>query len=163
MGALAPRYKPKLPSFLSFPIGAEVINGFVRDVPQFGSLELVFSADPMLSAIRFRRLIEADEPHPVLRADFVRWDKKPSIGDEFQEYLQGKWSLWVYPVRRALKAKARQILVAQGLPRIVEWLALDRPPSWYFGRKRCEVVFVPKDETVRIEEIVEASYFLVKK
>jgi hypothetical protein len=84
MGAVAPRDKPKLPSFLSFPIGADVINAFVRNVPQFGSLELVFSAGPMRSAIRFRRLIEADEPHLVLRADFVRWEKKPSIGDDLR-------------------------------------------------------------------------------
>src|SRR5437763_11606389 len=98
MGTLAPRYKPKLPSFLSFPIGAEAISTFVKDVPQFACLELVFSADPMLSATRFRRLIEADEPHPVLRADFVRWEKRPSNGDEqwVQKYLQRKWSLWAY-------------------------------------------------------------------
>jgi hypothetical protein len=159
MGTLAPRYKPKLPSFLAFPIGAEAISTFVRDVPQFGCLELVFSADPMLSATRFRQLIEAEEPHPVLRADFVRWDKRPSIGDVqwVQEYLQGKWSLWAYPVRRTLKATARQALVAEGLPLIVKWLAHGRSPSWYFGRKSCEVFFVPKDGTVRIGESVEAS------
>jgi hypothetical protein len=159
MEGLAPRSKPKLPSYLSFPIGTEAISAFLKDVPQFGSLDLVFSADPMRSVTRFRRVIEADKPHPVLRAQFVRWEKKPSIGDEswLQEYLQGKWSLWVYPVRRILKPKAKQALVSQGLPRIAEWLALDRPPSWYFGRKSCEVVFVPKDETVRIEESVEAT------
>lgn len=159
MGGLAPSYKPELPSFLSFTIGTDAISGLLQGVPQFGSLELVFSADPLLSATRFRRLVEADEPHPVLRAHFVRWDKKPSIGDELwvQEYLQGKWTLWIYPVRRTLKAKARQALIAKGLPGIAKWLALDRPPSWYFGRKSCEVVFVPKDETVRIEESVEAS------
>src|SRR4030095_7045459 len=159
MGNLAPRNKPKLPSFLSFPVGADAINAFVKDVPQFASIELIFSADPMLSATRFRRLIEADEPHPVLRADFVRWDKRPSIGDELwvQEYLQGKWSLWAYPVRRTLKARARQALVAEGLPGIVKWFALDRSSSWYFGCKSCEVVFVPADGTVRVEESVEAS------
>jgi hypothetical protein len=48
-------------------------------------------------------------------------------------------------------------LVAEGLPGIVKWFALDRSPSWYFGRKSCEVVFVPADGTVRVEESVEAS------
>jgi hypothetical protein len=159
MGGLAPSSKPKLASFLSFPIGAEAINVSLKDVPQFSSLELVFSADPILSATNFRRLIEADEPHVVLRARFERWDKKPSIGDAswVQEYLHGKWSLWVYPVRRQLKAQAREAVLTRGLPKIAEWLSLDRPSSWYFGRKICEMVFVPKENAIRIEESIEAT------
>jgi hypothetical protein len=158
MSTLVPLNKPKLPSYLSLPVGAEAISACIKDVPQFGSIELIFRADPLLSATRFRHLVEADQPHAVLRAESVRWEKKPSIGgDEYQEYLRGKWRLWAYPVRRALKAEARQLLVAQGLPRMAEWLALDRPPSWYFGRKHCSVVFVPKEETLRIEETNEAS------
>jgi hypothetical protein len=157
MEALAPNAKPKLPSFLSFPIGAVAISAVLQDVPQFGSLELVFSPNPMQSATRFHRFIRADQSHPVLRAHFVRWDKRPSIGDEWAEYLQGKWSVSVYPVRRTHKAKARQLLVAQGLPGLRKWLARDRPPSWYFGRKSCEVIFEPKDETMRVEESTEAS------
>ena len=82
MGGLAPTHKPRLPSFLSFPIGADVVSVSLKAVPQFSSLELVFSGDPISSATKFRRLIEADEPHGALRARFERWDKKPSIGDE---------------------------------------------------------------------------------
>lgn len=47
MGGLTPTYKPKLPSFLSFPIGADVLSVSLKDVPQLSSLELVFSADPI--------------------------------------------------------------------------------------------------------------------
>ena len=159
MGGLAPRSKPKLPSFLSFPIGAEALSASLKAVPQFSSLELVFSAYPILSATNFRRLIEADEPHVVLRARFERWDKKPSIGDEswVQEYLHGKWTLRVYPVRRQLKAQAREALVGHGLPKIAEWLSVDRPSSWYFGRKACEVVFLPTESAVRVDESIEAT------
>lgn len=112
-----------------------------------------------MSATKFRRLIEADEPHVVLRARFERWDKRPSIGSEswVQEYLHGKWSLWVYPVRRQLKAQAREALVAQGSPNIAEWLSLERPSSWYFGRKVCYIVFVPKENAVQVEESIEAT------
>jgi len=159
MGGLAPTSKPKLPSFLSFPIGADRLSAALKAVPQFSALELVFSADPILSAMKFRRLIEADEPHVVLRARFQRWDKKPSIGNEpwVQEYLHGKWSVWVYPVRRQLKAQAREALVAQGLPKIAEWLSVNRPASWYFGRKVCEIVFLPKESAVRVDGSIEAT------
>ena len=105
MGGLAPASKPKLPSFLSFPIGADLLSASLKAVPQFSALQLVCSTDPILSATNFRRLIEADQPHVAVRARFERWDKKPSIGDEpwVQEYLHGRWSLWVYPVSRRLK------------------------------------------------------------
>jgi len=151
--------KPKLPSFLSFPVGLEAITAALNDAPQLATLDLFFSADPILSATRFRRVIEADEPHPVLSIRFTRWDKKPSLGDDpwVKDYLNGKWSLWVYPVRRALKARAKDALVREGLPQIARWLTTARPSSWYWGRKRCDVVFVPSEGTLRIEELTEAS------
>jgi hypothetical protein len=159
MGGLAPTSKPKLPSFLSFPIGADGLSASLKAVPQFSSLELVFSADPILSTTKFRRLIEADKPHVVLRARFERWDRNPSIGNEswVQEYLHGKWSLWVYPVRRQRKAQAREALVGEGLPRIAEWLSVDRPSSWYFGRNVCEIVFLPKESAVRVDQFIKAT------
>lgn len=159
MGGLAPSYKPKLPSFLSFPVGTDAIGAALKDVPQFTSLRLVFSPDPIVSATTFRRLVESDQPHVVLRARFERWDKNPSLGDDswVLEYLSGRWSLWVYPVRRQLKAVARAVLIDRALPKIAEWLSVERPASWYFGRESCEIVFIPKDGAVRIEESVEKT------
>jgi hypothetical protein len=100
-------------------------------------------------------VVESGEPHLVLSARFERWEKRPSISDEWQKYLDGRWSLWVYPVRRQLKAVAKTVLIDRGLARISDWLSAERPESWYFGRKACDVIFIPDDGEVRIDEIVE--------
>ena len=134
-----------------------MIGSALRDVPQLTSLELVFSADPLLSATTFRQVVESGDPHLVLRASFERWDKRPSISEGWQDYLNGRWSLWVYPVRRQLKVVAKTILIDRGLPKIADWLSAGRPQSWYFGRKVCEVTFIPQEGVLRIEERVEKT------
>lgn len=121
------------------------------------SLELAFSADPILSATTFRRIVENDEPHSVLRACFERWEKQPSISEQFRDYLTGRWRLWIYPVRRELRAVAKVALIDDGLPKIAKWMSLERPESWYFGRKVCEVIFIPREGSVKAEEKVEKS------
>jgi hypothetical protein len=63
-------------------------------------------------------IVESDELHSVLRACFERWDKRPSISERFRDYLTGRWRLWIYPVRRELKAVAKVALIDDGLPNI---------------------------------------------
>jgi len=67
------------------------------------------------------------------------------------------WRLEVFPVPRELKAVARRQLVETGVPAIRKWLAAERPPSWYYGRKRCDVIFSGGSGTVTIDEVVEAA------
>lgn len=155
---LKTRNKPKLPQFLSFPVGGQALSTCLIGIPQFDTLELVFSASPSLSATTFRRLVDADEPHLVLSARFDRWDKGPSMGDDpwIQEYLDGKWSLCVYPVRRQRKSQAREALLKDALPHVARWFSTGRAPSWCWGRKRCNVMFVPAEGVVRVDEVVEA-------
>jgi len=92
MSGLVPRYKPKLPPYLSFPIGADAIGNALKDIPQLSSLKLVFYPNPIPSATKFRQVVELGEPHLVLSARFERWEKRPSISDEWQEYLDGRSS-----------------------------------------------------------------------
>ncbi len=108
-------------------------------------INLGFRGHPGLSAMEFRQTIEAGRPHVIMTAEFVRWDKKPSIGNEswLQEYLQGKWSLDIYPVVRNQRAAAKAVLLAEGLPKITEWFSKKRAPSWYWGRKYFHVMFWP--------------------
>src|SRR5262245_33712244 len=105
--------KPKLPAYLSFPLGLEAIASALCMAAQLPSLAIIFSANPIHSATRFRQLLESEAPHAVLSARFIRWDKKPSIGNDtgVKDYLNGRWSLWVFPVRRDRKAKAKNVLV----------------------------------------------------
>src|SRR5438876_12375475 len=58
MGALLkPGCKPKLPQFLSFPVGVQALSISLTGIPQFDALELVFSASPNLRATTFRRQV----------------------------------------------------------------------------------------------------------
>ncbi len=92
----------------------------------------------------------------ILRVDFVRWDKSVSIGNDpmWQEFLRGLWSLRVYPVRRTLKSTARDALIARGLPLVVDWITERRDPSWYYGRKECELQFNPANGLVKFHQEV---------
>jgi hypothetical protein len=137
--------KPRLPTFLSYPIGAEALSDGLRGIPQFEELTLRFWDNPVNRASTFRRLVETDAPHMVLRAMFERVGK----------LLHGQWKVDVYPVRRDRKSHARVALVKDALPRIVSWFSEERPPSWYWGRKCCNVVFIPAEGTVRFEDIIE--------
>ena len=121
-------------------------------------MNLVFSASPLRSATAFHRLVETDEPHLLLSARFERWDKRVSLGDEswVQKYLHGRWSLWLYPVRRQKRSMASILLVETALPQVARWFASARAPSWYWGRKRCDVTFLPVTGEVRLEEVVDA-------
>ena len=153
------QYKPKLPRYLSFPLGFESIATALDSVPVFAEIDLTFSAYPVLSATDFRRIIDANEPYIVISARYVKWDKGPSLGSEewVQDYLRGKWELWVYPVARRLRADAKRILLESGMPKIVEWFSCERPSSWYSGRKKCDLVFVPDEQSIRIDTKEEKS------
>jgi len=156
---LKTQFKPKLPQFLSFPVGVQALSAHLAGIPQFDALELAFSTSPNRSKTMFRHLVEADETHLVLSARFDRWDKRRSLGDDpwIQEYLQGKWSLWIYPVRRQRGSQAKEALLNDALPQVARWFSTARVPSWYWGRKRCNVMFAPADGGVRVDEVIEAS------
>ena len=151
--------KPRLPSLLSYPIGAERIASAIESAPQFEELELSFSSHPGASAQAFQHAVRIGDPHLVLRAAFDRWEKSPSIGDEawLQKYLRGRWVLNVYPVARSSKSLATVALRDVGLPAIAAWLKAERTESWLWGSKRCDIMFMPGDGTLRIEEFEQAG------
>ena len=149
-----PRFKPKLPRFLSFPIGFEAVKTALHTVPIFNELELSFSKHSVLSSTKFRKIVESECPYTVLTACFVRWGKSPSFGDDpwIQANLRGRWTVWLYPCARESKATAKAAILTNGLPKIAQWLSEERPETWYSGRKSCEVIFIPKEKTVKISE-----------
>jgi hypothetical protein len=147
---LQPQYRDKLPEQLSYPVGAEVLSRELEKHSDLPDLELVFRASPISSTSNFQQLIARGLPHVILRVYFARWDKSVSIGNDpsWQKYLRGVWSLSVYPVRRILKSKAREALITAGLPLVAGWMTRRRDPSWYYGRKECEIQFDTDDGTV---------------
>jgi hypothetical protein len=149
--------KAKLPRFLSYPLPWESVVARLSSVPQWEGLHFYLPPHPGSSAVAFHQTVQAQEPQLVLRACFDRWDKRPSIGDDFRDYLQGRWSIWLYPVSRTLRARTKESLETKGLPAVAMWLAAKRPESWYWGRRSCNIVLIPADMSLRIEEDVEAG------
>lgn len=69
-------HKPRLPPWLSYPIGFEHISHALGSVPQSDALELVFfdNPDPHMKAMAFRKTVELGSPHLVVSGRFDRWD-----------------------------------------------------------------------------------------
>jgi hypothetical protein len=142
---------------LSFPVGVQVVESALGGISQLEELEIRFKQQCGISATDFRHLIESGKPHLIASAGFDRWDKRPSIGrEEWDDFLRGLWTLQIYPVARQKKSAARALLIQEGLPILRRWFEAGRPGSWYWGRKRCHVVFDPLELTITSQDIVEA-------
>jgi len=140
--------KPKLPAYLSFPLTYQAVSQGLQMVTFADSIELLFSLP--LSATEFRKTVTARESYPVVIAEYVRWDRALSHGDDnwIQEYHDGKWSLRVYPCARDQRAEIKNALKSRGLPFVKEWFDRKRPDSWYFGRKTCEIWLDPETQKI---------------
>ena len=77
--------------FLSFPVGFETVKSSLDSVPFLDEISLYFSACPYRSNVEFHRTIRQAAPHRVANAGFVRWDKRPSLGNNpvVQAFLEG--------------------------------------------------------------------------
>lgn len=148
---MKPREKPKLPKYLSFPVGFDAVSAAFATVPFVDEIILSFDNGFGASQVQARDVIESNEPHFVLRGEFYRWDKRLGVAVAGERLHQGAWDVYVFPVRRDLKPIARKTILQDGLPRLVEWFCTERPESWYWGRKRCNVIFDPSEGTVRTE------------
>lgn len=123
-------------------------------------MEFVFWSYEGPSRLVFHQKVQAGLPYVLISVRFARWDKRPALsgrGTLQSEYLAGKWSLWIYPVSSERKAGARELLMSHGLPSLVTWLCQERAESWYWGRKRCDLIFHGAEETLRVRDLVEAS------
>jgi len=151
-------YKPRLSNRLSYPIGFEALEHALGQVPMFGEIELSFYAHSGRTATESRRTIEAKRTHLIVRAGFARWDKRLSSRDEWlQRLFRGIWSLHVYPVAREFRAVAKNCLLVDGLPQLSRWFSAERPSSWYWGRKSCDVYFLPDVGRVRVTTTEKAQ------
>jgi hypothetical protein len=148
------RYKSKLPHTLSYPVGAEAVSESLKGVPQEPALSIGFYARPTIFASEFREMRDSNSPYPIFNAAFRHIQPGLSASNQFiaEGWYEETWELSVYPVPRDLKSMARQALLSEGLPRIRKWLTAERPPSWWYGRKHCEIFFVEGEGRIIVRE-----------
>lgn len=138
-------YKAKLPKFLSYPIGAELLTEGLSSVPQLDKLTVSFSAIPGLLK---KDLLFRSRPYRVVEVSYKHL--RPTLSSPNPKsifatgYYDETWGIWVSAVPSELKSKARQLLLEEGLPKVVSWLSVERTPLWMVERQYFEVLF---DET----------------
>ena len=139
MSAIIPtKFKSKLPQRLSFPIGAETLSEALLSVPQFEKLTATFfyyskANDFPKESVEFS----------VIEVKFRNLKSNQNSPQQFidEGFYEETWEITVKPVPRELKQKIKQHLVAEGLPKIREWLSMERQASWLEGRKSLEVSY----------------------
>jgi hypothetical protein len=99
--------KSKLPTSLSYPVGAELVSEALANVPQASKLHLSFGLFRPLLSKRGRM-----KPYPVLRADYSGPVMPPSL----------HWGLKVWSVPSEARHEIKESLVGEGLARVRRWL-----------------------------------------
>jgi hypothetical protein len=145
------RSKSKLPKALSYPLGAEAISRVLAGAPHADELSLSFHDQAVWPATEFNRLVREGLPYCILSAGYVPPRKlSRSAPNTLAEsgWYQGHFSVTVYPVLRALRHPAGQLLRELGLPAVVEWLRSSGRPGWDTRQHRLNLVFGPADGTL---------------
>jgi len=158
MAAIRTKYRSKLSSALSYPIGAEGLSAAIGDAPQLEILQLSFW-DAHWPATKFRRALEARLPYVLMIASYSPAEKPGFIGSNAGlasgAYAE-RWELKVYPVLRELRPLARRLLAAEGLPAIAAWLRPIEERTRAARSQRIELTFDPLNESTTAAEFTRA-------
>jgi len=126
-------HKSKIPQTHSYPLGAELLTQALSSVPQLETLELSFHG---VWAAK-----EGKDLYPVLKVNHMHFRESQYSPKSFvaHGFYTDSWEIIVYPVLRERKAEVKRLLLAEGLPKVREWLSAERSPAWLEGRKTLSV------------------------
>jgi hypothetical protein len=112
-------YRAKIPSALSYPIGAKAISDALFDVPQRELLTITFRLQT-----RWKRRDGTAVPYEVLKASYSGAMRQFSPSQRMAErgYNEPKWTIEVNPVPRTLKHGVQVRLIGEALPKMRNWL-----------------------------------------
>lgn len=106
--AIPTRYKIKVSSRLSWPLGALELTKHLAEVPQIRDLQLSFA--PSYGAPQQGKWPVV---FPVIE---IRYTHPPSISNH------SDWEINVYPIPRNMRAKIREAFTSSGFKNVAEWL-----------------------------------------
>jgi hypothetical protein len=150
-------YKSKIPSTLSWPLGAEEISAALASVPQYGDLTLNFryvGSD--------RGAVQSPWWMTVIQIDYA----KHSIGFSASKSMidrgwhERHWNLRIVPVLRTDRKIVRDRLLLQ-LPHVADWLTKNHALK-AIGRSSLLVVWDKQKDTIytSIESSLEPERIL---
>lgn len=129
------KYRTKIPQSLSYPIGTELLTEALADVPQLEHLTVSF-----FHMIRAHKKLH---PFPVIEVRYRNFNITLGTPEEFiaRGMYDETWELTVRAVPREQKFVVKQLLLAEGLPKLAAWLQAKRSPAWLHGRKDFTIWF----------------------
>jgi hypothetical protein len=151
-------FRNKLPQSLSYPIGLELIRSALAGAPQLDALRVMFSSGHW-QATKFRQSLRNREPYVLVTASHVPASKPGFIGsNDMAErgHYDESWELTVNPTPRELRAVARRLLIAEGLPAIASWLQKTAKEAGDSRHRRVDFVFDADRESLSALEYVGA-------
>jgi hypothetical protein len=139
------RRKKRPPRGWSYAIGSEILSRALASAPQYDELSVSFycgkTTEPKgvaLERLRSQRCL-------VLVASYSRIERGRAAGRE--EWRRGwydpKWDITVYACPSMHRAAAREQVLAEGLARVVAWLARPIVETEAFQAHDLRLVFDP--------------------
>ena len=130
----ATKFKGKIPSRCSYPVGAELISAELSGVPQADVLQISFHD-------KYETLENRSEPYGIFKVFYS--------GE--REYDAG-WNIVVRPVPRSAKHAVKEMLKTEMFPRIRDWLSRNGNQHSRYGYHSIEVIFDERAVTLLLEE-----------
>jgi hypothetical protein len=145
------QFKDKLPSTLSWPVGAEAVTAGLADAPHAAEFTLWFVDSPVWRASEFQKTLRTAQPYAVLVAEYkpaIRMPYSRSKAMDEAGYYDPSWRIQINPVPRAWRAKVAALLREKGLPAVADWLRSIDTVGWQDRHHRLELIFAPIDATL---------------
>jgi hypothetical protein len=137
-------FRQKLPKFLSYPIGAEILTDALSSAPQIDSLTVSFGT-------RYGSLQDKtyrNQPYEILRTNYsyLRSNRfTPNSWETSTHYNNEVWDIKVYAIPTELKSLVKKLLLLEGLSKVLAWLQAERTPLWLEGYRDFVVLFDEKE------------------
>jgi hypothetical protein len=143
--------KAKLPSTLSWPVGAQAVTAGLADAPHVAEINLWFVDSPVWRASEFQNTLRSAQPYPVLVAEYnpaMRMPYSRSKAMDQAGSYNANWRIQINPVPRAWRAKVGALLRDNGLPAVADWLRSIDTVGWQDRYHRLELIFAPTEGTL---------------
>lgn len=142
-------YKAKIPHMFSYPVGAERVSEALQEVPQIKDLCVSF---PHFDCAKHLR--EKAKVHPVLEVLYNHSRPGLTSSNAMIEsgYYRPKWEIRVRPVLRGLKHTITELLLAEGMPRVREWLISRKSLAGREAFQRLTLLFDEQANRLSYEE-----------
>jgi hypothetical protein len=145
------KYKDRLPSHLSYPVGLQTLVNALADIPQAENLSVCFFAYED-SASKVRKKQNEGGFYSILAAEFHHYRLGISECRDMESLYEPTWYVNIYGVTRQKRNIARNLLIEKGIPKIAVWLKSPRSETWLVGKKRITVAFSDEKESILVTE-----------